>query len=321
VIAADYLPQHAIHCNQSDVTNCEDSGLFSDVLGEVGRILNFSYSVDRDPDNNFGIIPVQGNWHDENATFEGVLGELVLGNYEICGSFWIANWDRFGWMDMTFHAIETQIGILINIDSIESNDLSLFLRPFNLPARITIFIFLILFLLCFGLFSHNFGRKGSSSQGKRFYIFTLWLFFILIHTYYSGAMTMFFSTTPTLPFSTMDEGLSLYPKWKMISTAGNKILYHPLADAGHGHFEQYLVMSELDDSLVFPNFDSLIPMFKERNTFGHINLNMLSYHLHKNPSLTKGMKLANVLDNWPTLNSFSLRKYSPLTKPFNQGKS
>ena len=40
---------------------------------------------------------------------------------------------------------------------------------------------------------------------------------------------MFFSSAPTVPFSTVREGLLLYPKWKMVLPVDEKALVDVLA--------------------------------------------------------------------------------------------
>ena len=47
-----------------------------------------------------------------------------------------------------------------------------------------------------------------------------WLLFVVSHAYYSGAMTMFFSTKEPPPFESAAEALDLHPRWKMVMSEG-----------------------------------------------------------------------------------------------------
>jgi len=49
----------------------------------------------------------------------------------------------------------------------------------------------------------------------RISVLTGWLFFTVVSAYYNGAMTMFFSTDVTVPFTDMRSVLRAYPKWQL----------------------------------------------------------------------------------------------------------
>ena len=63
-----------------------------------------------------------------------------------------------------------------------------------------------------------------------------WLLFVGAQSYYSGAMTMFFTAVPGLPFQTMEEALNAFPAWKMVVDEAevSQILYR--AKAGEPGF-------------------------------------------------------------------------------------
>ena len=53
----------------------------------------------------------------------------------------------------------------------------------------------------------------------RIVMFIVWTFFLLLNAFYSGALTMFFTSKPALPFTTVRQGLS-DEDWKMIMVDG-----------------------------------------------------------------------------------------------------
>lgn len=50
-------------------------------------------------------------------------------------------------------------------------------------------------------------------------MFIVWTFFLLLNAFYGGALTMFFTSKPALPFTTVRQGLS-DEDWKMIMVDG-----------------------------------------------------------------------------------------------------
>ena len=43
-----------------------------------------------------------------------------------------------------------------------------------------------------------------------------WIMFLLVQIYYSGALTMFFTSETPLPFETTKEVIRSHPDWKMV---------------------------------------------------------------------------------------------------------
>ena len=58
-------------------------------------------------------------------------------------------------------------------------------------------------------------------------------FFILINTFYGGAMTMFFTSEVTLPFETIRDVMRTYPSWNLMVNEGNEAIYR--AKGAHTH--------------------------------------------------------------------------------------
>lgn len=50
-------------------------------------------------------------------------------------------------------------------------------------------------------------------------------FFILINTFYGGAMTMFFTSEVSLPFETIRDVMKNYPSWNLMVNGGNEAIY------------------------------------------------------------------------------------------------
>ena len=54
---------------------------------------------------------------------------------------------------------------------------------------------------------------------------TGWIFFVLLNAYYSGALTMFFTTEIRVPFNSIEEVMNAYPDWKLKFMSGNDVFF------------------------------------------------------------------------------------------------
>ena len=84
---------------------------------------------------------------------------------------------------------------------------------------------MFLFLTVFVFYSN---AAFPNSWSNRLVILSGWLAFLLVHAYYSGALTMFLSSESAPPFERAWDGLKLYPEWKMVSYPGGEIVIQPL---------------------------------------------------------------------------------------------
>ncbi len=60
---------------------------------------NLTVSCNREPTNDWGLVPKTGSWLDPNATFSGVVGGLIEGDYDVSVSSWVNLHARFEWLD------------------------------------------------------------------------------------------------------------------------------------------------------------------------------------------------------------------------------
>lgn len=56
--------------------------------------------------------------------------------------------------------------------------------------------------------------------GKKVIIFTSGFLFLLLKSFYDGALTMFFTSSRGVPFKTGRKGLEKFPEWKQIIVEG-----------------------------------------------------------------------------------------------------
>ena len=89
-------------------------------------------------------------------------------------------------------------------------DFQLFIRPFTNQAWIAI---LITTSACFMalIIPYIFVKAYELSDAHMTAATATWLLFTLINAYYSGALTMFFSTKEQIPFSSIQDVIRAFP--------------------------------------------------------------------------------------------------------------
>ena len=185
-------------CKSTKLNNkdCKPTGHLPDTLNAMGKIMNFTWECHGDLNDNYGTTPISGT-PNENGTWGGVVGDVFLGNYHFSMSTWVWKEERQNMFDFaTYVTDQTALAITLKAKEI---DYTLFTRPFRLEAWLLVGFAAIVFILATVvpyLFAPNFGESTS----LRLIEAIAWTFFMLTEIYYSGALTMFFSTAPTLPF-------------------------------------------------------------------------------------------------------------------------
>ena len=215
-----FLPEE---CKERKRNNpkCKPYGHLVDTLNAMGKIANFTWECDGDPNDSYGTTPISGPAN-ENGTWGAVVGEVFDGTYHFSMSTWVWKEERQNMFDFaTIVTDQTALAITLKAKEI---DYTLFTRPFRLESWLLVGFAVIIFLLATlvpFLFAPDFGESTS----YRLIEVIAFTFFMLTEIYYSGALTMFFSTAPTLPFETMEQVMREYPTWKLMMRAGNDVYY------------------------------------------------------------------------------------------------
>ena len=100
-------------------------------------------------------------------------------------------------------------------------DLNLFIKPFRREAWIGIGA-CISAILGLAVLPNFMLSNYFSTQGFRLFVTTGWLFFVLLQIYYSGTLTMFFTSEAPLQFETMHDVIQAYPHWKLLHQRGTE---------------------------------------------------------------------------------------------------
>ena len=201
--------------------NCKTAGYLHDTIKLFSKRLNFTWESYNEPENNWGTVPISGPAN-VSGEWGGVVGYLMRREYQISISAWVLNegrWDMFDFVN-----VFGDRPVLIAKPQRDPIDPGLFIRPFQNDAWYMIGITVTIIIGCLVIptllapkFSRTTSFKIVSSIG--------WLLFMLIEIYYSGALTMFFSTEVSLPFETTKEVMQAYDDWKLMFRAGNEVLF------------------------------------------------------------------------------------------------
>ena len=241
-------------CKSPKLNNdeCKASGHLVDALNVMGKMSNFTWECHGDRNDNYGTTPLSGAAN-ASGTWGGVVGDVFYGNYQFSMSTWVWKEERQDMFD--FASIVTDQSALAITLKPKDIDYTLFTRPFRLEAWLLIGFAVILFLVAAivpYLFAPNFGESNS----YRMIVALAFLFFMLTEIYYSGALTMFFSTAPKMPFETIEEVMRRYPTWKLMMRYGNDVYYVNKVQEGHPDYVAFWkrVTNEPDEA-VFKSVD------------------------------------------------------------------
>ena len=97
-------------------------------------VYNFTWFCDTDLDQNWGTIPLSGNWNDPNVTFGGVMGNIINDEYDMSPTTWLMQQNRQPWMSFTASPAFRSIVLVFNLGQTPT-DFTLFLRPFKIEVK------------------------------------------------------------------------------------------------------------------------------------------------------------------------------------------
>ncbi len=138
----------------------------------------------------------------------GVLGGVHNGEYDLAASAWTMGYGRHRLFDFHVSLSDIDYKLFFNLN-LELIDYTTFIRPLSASGWISVVGTLM--LLCLVMVAvKNFCKRGIKL------IQTLaWLFFVVVNACYNGLMTTQLIAAPSLPFTTLTEGLESYPKWQL----------------------------------------------------------------------------------------------------------
>ena len=212
-------PFFTIQNCDSEGKNCQTDGFLADYMDALGQILNFTWESHKPPDDNWGVQPLSGPFT-LSGLWGGAMGSVVNGEYHISLSQWVWLEGRYGLMD--FISTTSSFQALALTPQPPDVDTGLFIRPFRDDAWMGIMV-VSAFIILATMVPYALVNHYDETDGCTMTVTTAWFFFVLINAWYSGAMTMFFSSEITLPFNTIQDVMRAYPDWKLKMMHGNQV--------------------------------------------------------------------------------------------------
>ncbi len=304
--------------NKGSNTNCETAGVLKELMDNFGQIYNFTWTVDKPTDGKWGTIPKTSSKQNRTASdYFGALGALVRKEYDLALSVWGSTPERRDIMDFTMAIAHVPKVIVINQNS-HPWDLTLFIRVFTVQSWVATMLCLSILMpvLSFILWS-KVAKKATLS--KRVAVLSGWLMFILLSSYYSGALTMFFSSIPSIPFQTIQEGLE--KNWEMVLQNGMHLYPMELAQpvANCKVCQDWAARhSRSPGTLIMDSFDEMLDKLSRTNkafTFVEVPTFIIDLKTKPRPDFTP-QQIGQVI---PHTAHMVLWKNSPLLPMMNQG--
>ena len=156
------------------------------------------------------------------------MGDVLTGKYQMSINSWFWTADRNEVLDFV-RPIYSFSFVLCYIPKLSELDYGLAIRPFTPKVWKNIGITAIvgLVVLCLPYF---FIRDWDNMSANSITKLSLWLFFVLIHAYYGGAMTMFFANEIIPPFKNLRDVLQEFPEWNLVFISGLEVYFKVPAD-------------------------------------------------------------------------------------------
>ena len=227
------------HVKINDCNNlgekCSIDGMSANIMNLLAEKLNFTWSSNIELNKTWGTFPIDGNL--ENGTYLGIYGSIIKKEYDLNLSPWTYRFHRFGHCDF-IRTYDTHYSLSFAISNSQF-DFKLFIRPFVQEvwyAIIGTVVICLIFLIITSYF--------KVEQSFRIATTVSFYFFILLNIYYGGAMTMFFTSTPTILFDSMHDILRAYPQWNIKLAQGNENYFKSLAEAGDELVGEYWTRME-----------------------------------------------------------------------------
>ena len=295
-------------CDRNGI--CTNSGYLIDYVDILAKKCNFTYKSFRE---------MGGNWGSVDSD-EGIIGRVLSGEFDCSISGWVWTVDRTDHMSFVI-MIHTK-RVLAWIPQNPSTDFGLFLRPFAAQSWISIFSVLAAALATAYLAKAiQYGDDDflRSSNGQFLLSITIWYFFVILNAYYSGALTMFFTTKNSIAFEGLNDVLKAFPNWKLIFQEGSEVFFSEpavLKDPDYARFWSHAQSNP--DVTKFETVAHGVQMLKQDKTVMHVTIGVLKAHLNS----ADGSNNVEVFSSVSTIHTgIMFGPNSPLQRVFKWGSS
>jgi hypothetical protein len=268
--------------------NCKSIGYLIDYTNLVAKQFNFTYDSNSDISGDWGVLP-KGGGNGINATWAGVMGNVITGEYDFSLCTWEWTFERFDLMSMT--PVLTGGAVLALTPKNPEIDLGLFIRPFTKESWGAIGLMIIAALICI-LLPYIAISYVESTTGHQMMVMVTWFFFVLLNAFYGGALTMFFTSVVNIPFENIRDVMRAYPSWKLMMQAGNEVLYVSQAQSGDPDYKPFWDRVQSNPSeTVINSLQQGLDIIRTEQVVIHVTEGMLKGYLKENPHMNQPLKV------------------------------
>ena len=219
-IDLDWEPYVWISDCENDNEGCIVRGFNVDMVDLIAEQLNCTYESTKEPNDKWGNEMVDAA-DSMNANWSGVMGGVITGQYDMSLTAWLYQEKRSKFL--SFSHVDNRGLVLVATPNVPNIDFGLFLRPFTTSAwRGIVGVLLVTYLTSFVIKSRD---SDETPTYQQILAMTTWLFFVLLNSFYGGAMTMFFANDITLPFENIRDVIQAYPEWELLLLKGTESTY------------------------------------------------------------------------------------------------
>ena len=309
---ATWAPFYTIEGCNEEGHECDNSyGYLKDVMDTFSARFNFTLISHKNMESDWGMIPKSGPFS-INGTWGGIMGDVINKKYDMSISSWKWNMERHPLGQFVPVAKTRRMSVM---KASKSTDFELFTRVFTDDSWVAISFMVGSILLC--LLTVRLMKLEQHSNGEKVMAFTIWMFFVLVQAFYAGALTMFFTSTTTLPFETERDVIQAYPDWKIWIRSGSEhnIYTHVLkGDPDYIKFwERY---TEDPEGTIYKSEEEGLEILSRGQNVIMTGESKFVGHLKSNPTDQRMFYFGH--SKWQD-RSLLLHGNSPLLPMFNQG--
>ena len=222
---------------------CQYHGILVDLVNSWTKLLNFTLVVHKDPTDDWGIYPINGkiSLTDKKATsqssithievhtiiyladaageYKGVMGKVIDGTYDFSLARWFYTLERQKILDFVPIGKDKSV-LALHQDSLTFR-WKMLIKPFQNNVWFIILCSVTIVFILYGILMKC-AKKVTSLKVLKI---TISISFVMMHAYYTGAMAMFFTSKPSVGFTTLRDVLKAVPEWTLVYLQGMEVQF------------------------------------------------------------------------------------------------
>ena len=162
-------------------------------------------------------------------------------------------------------------------------------------------------------------KSIQGNSASKFMIVCGWIFFFVIHSYYSSVMLAFFLVDPKIPFESLDEAVQNFPEWSLYLQSDHLILKEIMSGFDRPEYQQYVkTLTRESSKYIYKSwFDGIKLLEKPKSISIVETAGLLSFNA-ENPGKLHNFAKFGCDSLKPLQSGLIFPKGSPLNKIFHR---